>query len=163
MEGLYRPRWTNTIHDEWIGNLLKGRPDLTPERLDRTRNLMNLAVPDCLVEGFETLIDGLVLPDPDDRHVLAAAITASAELIVTYNLADFPATKLSTFNIESQHPDDFLARLINADADAVCSGVKKHRESLRNPPKTIEEYFGTLAHLSLPQTVASLAPHSAIL
>ena len=84
--GLVRARWTETIHDEWIRNVLKDNPQLSAERLARTRTLMNEAVRDCLVTGYEDLIESLSLPDPDDRHVLAAAIRAGAEVIVTYNL-----------------------------------------------------------------------------
>src|SRR5215510_13809953 len=106
--GLVRARWTETIHDEWLRNVLKDNPQLSPERLARPRNLMDEAVRDCLVTGYEDLIDSLTLPDADDRHVLAAAIRAGAGVIVTYNLADFPAETLVRFAIEAQHPDDFL-------------------------------------------------------
>jgi hypothetical protein len=65
--GLVRAKWTETIHDEWLRNVLKNNPQLSPDRLARTRNLMNEAVRDCLVTGYEDLIDSLTLPDPDDR------------------------------------------------------------------------------------------------
>src|SRR3712207_4197022 len=71
---LYRARWTDLIHDEWIRNVLASRPDLKLEDLERTRALMNTAVRDCLVTGFEHLIPAIELPDPDDRHVVAAAM-----------------------------------------------------------------------------------------
>lgn len=87
---LYQAKWTDAIHDEWTRNVLKDRPDLRPEQLQRTRELMNAHVLDCLVTGYESLINGLSLPDQDDRHVLAAAIHAGADLIVTFNLKDFP-------------------------------------------------------------------------
>jgi predicted nucleic acid-binding protein len=90
LSDLFRARWSNDIHEEWIRNLLEDRPDLTRERLERTRDKMNSNIRDCLVTGYEPLIDGLTLPDPNDRHVLAAAIRASADVIVTFNLKDFP-------------------------------------------------------------------------
>ena len=102
--GLVRAKWTEIIHDEWSRNVLKDNPHLSEQRLARTRTLMNEAVRDCLVTGYEELIDSLTLPDPDDRHVLAAAIRASAEVIVTYNLTDFPAETLARFDIEAQLP-----------------------------------------------------------
>jgi hypothetical protein len=83
-----RARWSATILDECFRNILENRPDLKPESLERTRELMTQAVPDCMVTNFEGLIDALVLPDVHDRHVLAAAIRAGAQAIVTFNLAD---------------------------------------------------------------------------
>jgi len=77
--GVVRARWSTAILDECFRHILVNRPDLKPEALQRTRDLMARAVPDCLVTGFEQLIDGLVLPDPDDRHVLAAAISVTAQ------------------------------------------------------------------------------------
>src|SRR6185295_3578619 len=77
---LFRARWSDDIHEEWITNLLANRPDLTREQLERTRTLMNAHVRDCIVQGYRDLIDGLDLPDPNDRHVLAAAIRARADV-----------------------------------------------------------------------------------
>jgi len=94
LTGLFRAKWTAAIHEEWIGNLLRNRDDLTRPQLERTRDLMDRAVPDALVAGYEELIDPLTLPDPDDRHVLAAAIRGRADVIVTSNLKDFPETAL---------------------------------------------------------------------
>jgi hypothetical protein len=79
---LYRARWTNAIHDEWIRSVLKDRPDLTRAQLERTRDLMNAHARDALIRDFEDLIPSLSLPDPDDRHVLAAAIRGRVDVIV---------------------------------------------------------------------------------
>ncbi len=76
---------------------------------------MNAHVLDCLVTGYEDFIDGLVLPDPNDRHVLASAIRA-ANVIVTYNLDDFPRQVLDPFGIEPQHPDIFVVHLLDLDS-----------------------------------------------
>ena len=77
--GVFRARWTERILDEVFFNLPRNRPDLDPKKLSRTRRLMCLAVEDCLVTGYEELIDDLWLPDPNDRHVLAAAISCGAQ------------------------------------------------------------------------------------
>ncbi len=154
--GLIRARWTDAIHEEWIRNVLKDNPHLSPERLARTRTLINEAVRDCLVTGYENLIESLTLPDPDDRHVLAAAIRAGAGVIVTCNLADFPAEALARFNIEALHPDDILISLLDAAPEIVCTAVKRQRESLRNPPKTADELLATLEAHQLTQAVARL-------
>ena len=71
--GIFRAHWSAQVHEEWIGNLLKNRPDLTRAKLERTRHLMDNALPDALVTGYEQLIDSIELPDRNDRHVLAAA------------------------------------------------------------------------------------------
>jgi len=81
MTNQFRARWTSEIHDEWTRNLLKNREDLSEEQLKRTVELMNLAVPDCLVENYEGYINSLELPDPNDRHVLAAAIKCQADVL----------------------------------------------------------------------------------
>ncbi len=152
--GLVRARWTETIHEEWMRNVLKDNPRLSAERLARTRTLMNEAVRDCLVTGYEDLIASLSLPDPDDRHVLAAAIRAGADIIVTYNLTDFPAETLARFDIEALHPDDFLVSLLDLAPGVVCAAVKRQREGLQNPPKTAKELLTTLENQGLTQAVA---------
>lgn len=117
---LFRARWTEDIHAEWIRNVLEVRPDLKREQLERTRELMNANVRDCLVDGYQPLITALELPDPDDRHVLAAAIRANASVIVTFNLRDFPSELLAQYGIEAQHPDEFIVHLIDLNQAKVC-------------------------------------------
>ena len=153
---LFRARWTNAIHDEWIRNVLTNRPDLTAEQLERTRNLMNSHVHDCLVTNYEDLIPSLTLPDADDRHVLAAAIVSGADVIVTYNLSDFPDSKIAKFGIEAQHPDEFIRHLLDLAPHLVCLAVKRQRQSLQNPPKSVTELLETFEAHSLPQTAAFL-------
>ena len=92
-EGIYGARWTAQIHDEWVRNLSAKRPDLDRQKLQRTASLMNEVVEDALVENYEYLIPTLELPDPDDRHVLAAAIVGHADAIVTFNLKELSRTK----------------------------------------------------------------------
>lgn len=154
---MFRARWTDDIHDEWIRNVLESRPDLTRKQLERTRGLMDANVRDCVVEGYQSLIPGLELPDPDDRHVLAAAIRANASVIVTFNLKDFPAEQVGRYGVEAQHPDEFIAHLIDLNQAKVCASAEEQRRSLRNPPKTVEEYLETLLRQGLPQTAALLA------
>ena len=163
MTDLFHARWTDQIHDEWIRNVLANRSDLKREQLERTRRLMNAHVLDCLVTGYENLIDGLALPDPNDRHVLAAAIRAGADVIVTYNLNDFPKRVLDPLGIEAQHPDVFVTHLLDLDGSAVCAAAQRQRQSLRNPPKTIDEFLKILVQQQLPQTVAKLQEFAALL
>ena len=159
---LFRARWTDRIHDEWIRAVLRERPELKAN-LERTRAMMNAHVRDCLVIGYEPLIEALDLPDPDDRHVLAAAITAHADLIVTKNLHDFPAERLAPFRIETRHPDAFVRNLLDLDEATVLAAVAEHRASLRHPPKSVEEYLDTLIAQELPETVAFLRQRRALI
>jgi predicted nucleic acid-binding protein len=154
--GLVRARWTAAIHDEWMRSVLKDNPALSRSRLARTRSLMDAAVRDCLVTGFEHAIESLSLPDPDDRHVLAAAIQAKAGVIITFNLKDFPRRMLAGYHIEVKHPDDFLLSLLDTDPHPVCAVLKLQRNSLRNPPKTVEELLSTLESQGVVRAVTRL-------
>lgn len=155
---LYRAKWSNAVQDEWINALLRTRTDLTRERLERTRELMNAHTRDALVTGYEDLIEVLTLPDPDDRHVLAAAIKGRADLIVTANLKDFPADALARWGIEAQHPDEFLTHQFHLSQPVFLKAVKTVRLRLKNPPKSVEEYLDTLRAQGLLATVNEIAP-----
>ena len=155
---LFRAKWTAMIHDEWMRNVLADRPDLTPEKVGRVRVLMDAHVSDCLVTDYEKLIPKLILPDPNDRHVLAAAIRGQAGVIVTYNLSDFPSATLGSYGIEAQHPNEFILRLLDLDQEKVIRAVRDQRLSLHSPPKTSEEMLDTFALQRLTKTVAALRP-----
>ncbi len=117
---------------------------------------MDRNVRDCLISGYEKLIPSLTLPDANDRHVLAAAIYAGADAIITYNLSDFPARTLEQYGIEAQHPDEFITYLIDLAPSVVCKAVKRQRMSLKNPPKSTEELLATYERQGLTRTVAEL-------
>ena len=130
---LYRAKWSDAVHGEWITAVLEKRPDLTRAQLERTRDLMNMHVRDALVLDFEPLIDVLQLPDPDDRHVLAAAIKGRANLIVTFNLKDFPGDKLDRWGIEAQHPDEFLMHQFHLSQPVFLQAVKDGALAIEEP------------------------------
>jgi predicted nucleic acid-binding protein len=156
MTGLFRAHWSAEVHEEWIRNLLRNRPDLNREKLERTRYLMDKALPDASVSGYEHLVDGLELPDLNDRHVLAAAIHGGASVIVTLNLSDFPKQTLRSFNLEAQHPDDFVLALLETDTALVFEAAANHRSSLKNPPKTPDAYLAELNSDGFVRTAAEL-------
>lgn len=160
---LYQAKWSKDIHEEWIDSLLKNRPDLTREKLERTREKMDMHVRDCLVEGYEDLIEGLRLPDLQDRHVLAAAIRANAQTIVTFNVSDFPSSAIFKYGIDVQHPDEFLRHLVDLNPGSVIRTFQETRLSLKNPSKSWEEYLEILIRQALPQTVAYLREYSQVL
>lgn len=145
--GLFSAKWTADIHEEWISSLLRKKPELKRERLERLCDLMNTAIHDCLVTGYEPLVEGLSLPDSNDRHVLAAAITASADVIVTINLKDFPAEALRPFRLIAQHPDDFILNQItlsSTSAALVAVALIKHKKSLTVSRPTWKQFLAAL-------------------
>ncbi|HEY6313913.1 MAG TPA: PIN domain-containing protein [Streptosporangiaceae bacterium] len=154
--GLVQAKWTDQILDEMLGNLGKKRPDIPAEKLGTLRELMNKAVRNCPVTGYEPLIESLQLPDPDDRHVLAAAIKSGAQVIVTTNLRHFPGAELQQWSVEAKSPDDFVLDQINIDARIVYSCVREIANSRRNPPDTVDDVLAELERAGLVQSVAAL-------
>lgn len=163
LSGRFRAKWSLEIHNEWKRNLLKNRPDLTAEQLDRTAELMDQALPDACVTGYEVLIEGLTLPDIDDRHVLAAAIRCNASVIVTFNQKDFPDKALGPFGIEAQHPDEFVDNLFNLDPAAVVAAAQRQRKQLKMPPMNVSSYLDLLLRQGLVQSSKALCEYRAIL
>ncbi|CAM2154589.1 PIN domain-containing protein [Pararobbsia alpina] len=158
---LYRARWSDMIHDEWTRSLLAKRTDLKPEAVQRTRELMDAHIRDGKVSNFEHLIGVIDLPDPDDRHVVAAAMHAGAELIVTMNVRDFPKERIAKHNVCVQHPDDFIVDLMDLNRQRVLEAIARHRKSMRRPPKTAAEYLDTMSNQGLLQMVDALRPYAA--
>jgi predicted nucleic acid-binding protein len=156
LTGLFRAKWSDAVHEEWISNLLLNRPDLTRKKLERTRMLMDRHAIDALVTGYEDLIPGPHLPDPNDRHVLAAAMRGRADVIVTMNLKDFPAEIIEPLDIEAQHPDEFILHLLGLAPGIVVAAAQTHRLSMKNPPKSSAEYLEALERQGLSETVSVL-------
>lgn len=154
--GLVQAKWTDQILDEVFDNLAANRPDLDAQRLARTRELMSRAVRDCLVTGYEPLIEAIALPDPDDRHVLAAAIKARAQVIVTRNLKDFPSAVLEGWDMEAKSADDFILDQIDLNRDAVYGAVQRIADSWGNPPATFSDVLAMLERDGLVESAAAL-------
>lgn len=160
LSGAVQAKWTDLILDEAFNSLKKNRPDLEAARLDRTRTLMDRAIRDAKVTGFEPLIDGLDLPDENDRHVLAAAIRSHAQVIVTDNLADFPAAALQPYDIEPQSADVFLGHVYDLQPEAFIDVLESVVAPFDDPPMTLEELLDLLV-VNIPQTVAQVREHLA--
>lgn len=155
-KGNFAAKWTDEIHEEWIRNLLRNRPDIAPEKLARTRRLMDLAIQDSLVSGYQDLIPTLTLPDAGDRHVLAAAINARANVIVTFNEKHFPTSLLAEHNLEPVDPDKFLIRQIGLSETSVVEVAREARGDLRRPPVTVDEFLKNLHDSRLIRTAERL-------
>ena len=118
--------------------------------------VMNGAFPSASVDGYEDLIRSVDLPDPDDRHVLAAARHAKASLIVTFNLRDFPASVLAPFGVVAAHPDDFVLDRIAADMEALQQVIAVQAGDLQLPRGTVPDLLTRLQECGLPRSVARL-------
>lgn len=157
---LFWGRWSDDIHEEWIRAVLKNFPDVSREDTERTRAHMNEAALDALVTGYQEVAEHLVLPDPNDRHVLAAAIVGRADAIVTFNLDDFPEDQVRRYDIEVIHPDDFLLYQFDLSPLQFLGAVRQHRGSLKNPPRSPIEYLDELELNQVPKTAAVLRRHT---
>ena len=151
-----RAHWSEEILDECFRSLMRQRPELDPERLERTRELMNKALPAAMVTGHMGLVASFSLPDLDDRHVLAAAVRAGAQAVVTFNLKDFPTVVLEPLGIEAKHPDDFVLESIELAPATIAAAVRVQAATLRNPPRSVDELLDLLIDQGLPQSVARL-------
>ncbi|MEZ5351970.1 MAG: PIN domain-containing protein [Bryobacteraceae bacterium] len=154
--GAFRVRWSDRVHEEWTEALLRRRPDISREKLLRTRSLMEGTAPDALVTGYEDRIASLHLPDPHDRHILAAAIHYEADVIVTINLRDFPPAAVEPHGIVVMHPDQFTISLWHRFSELVVDAARDHRSSLQNPPRSQLEYLKVLAVQGMVETAAIL-------
>jgi predicted nucleic acid-binding protein len=141
--GLYRAHWSGSILDEVRRNLVDQRRTTEQQAL-RLIDVINEYFPESAVTGFEALIDGMT-NDPKDRHVLAAALKAGAQVIVTANIKDFPDAALDRYGIEAQSPDEFLLHLLDLEPEQMVRIVTQQAADLRNPAKTLDDVLDELA------------------
>lgn len=154
-QGLYRPLWSTRILDETVAAIEEVHPDPPPGAARRRADLMDRAFPDASVSGWEGLLPALGLPDPDDVHVLAAAIVGRADIIVTLNLKDFPQTLLEPYEIEVIGPDEFLLDQLDLAPDLVLEAVRRQTEDSRRPPVDLNALLEHLARCGVPQFAAA--------
>ncbi|WP_290691191.1 MULTISPECIES: PIN domain-containing protein [unclassified Haematobacter] len=159
VDGLVDAHWTEAIHDEWIRNLLANTPGLPPEHLQATKQLMKVAVPEATVTGYERHIHTVSLPDPDDRHVAAAAIEAGASMIVTWNLRDFPVAELRKHGLARQSPDAFLVGLYEQAPDMLLASLANARSNLSRTRVSAADFVGILRDQRLVKLAAQIENH----
>jgi hypothetical protein len=152
--GIFRARWTEDIHREWMSRLKERRPEIDIEKIQRTRGLIDSSVPDCLVRNYRAIAKGLELPDENDRHVLAAGIKAGAQVIVTCNVRDFPSEILNEYDIEAQHPDDFILYQKEENLTLVIDKLRRCRLEFQSPACSVEEFIQRLRSNELPLTAS---------
>jgi predicted nucleic acid-binding protein len=141
-EELFDPLWSPDVEAEWTRRLQEKRPDLKKERIQRRASVMREHFSRAVVSREEYLpyLSAIELPDPNDRHVVAAAFAGGAEVLVTYNLKDFPEEALAPFELEPMHPDAFLTDLLEADIrqngqpTRVLRALQALHSALQKPP-----------------------------
>lgn len=147
--------WTRRIEEEWIAAVLRERPGLS-RQLRRTAAQMRRALPDARIEVEDEGKPIAVLPDPDDIHILAAALTSDAGAILTFNVSDFPASILGPLEIEALTPDQYLLRMAATDSEGVVAAAATVRARLLAPPVVASVYAASLARTGCPRFAAWL-------
>jgi hypothetical protein len=146
---LYRPLWSDAVLAEVRRNVLAKRP-VDTSALDRTLALMDRAFDGANIGGWESLVPGLALPDPDDRHVLAAAIAGGAQSIATFNLKDFPPEQLEPHHIDAVHPDSFLLSQLDLAPGLTLAALRKQAGRMRKPPMDLSGLLTRLERSGAP-------------
>lgn len=154
---LFRPLWSARLLDEMQSAIEAVHPELAEGAARRRRDQMETFFEDALVEGWEPLETSVLLPDPDDRHAVAAALAGRADLIVTGNVKDFPPATLGTWDLEVQSPDDFLLNQLDLDPDRVMHALQRQVDAARNPRITLPVLVASLARAGAPRFAAEAA------
>ena len=155
--GLFSAKWTVAIENEWLAVAERRHPGFSG-RFTTRRDAMRDAILDWEVnaEGWQALAPALTLPDPNDVHVLSAAIAGHADCIVTTNLKDFPASALEAYGLVALHPDDFIVAQLDLDLYSALGAFKAMRERKRNPPYGPEEFAAAMERNGLVATAERL-------
>jgi hypothetical protein len=159
VDRLVEARWTDEIHDEWTRNLAVGARAIPMARLRNTRLLVNSALPAAMVTGYEDHLAAVSLPDPEDRHVVAAGIAAGATLILTWNLRHFPAKELQKFGLRRETPDDFLSCIYDEVPDMVINSLAKARQNLTKTNVSASDFIDILDRQRLGQLAMRAQGH----
>jgi hypothetical protein len=159
VDGLVEARWTDEIHDEWMRSVASRTPAVSMARLQNTRRLIDDALPAAMVTGYKHHVAAVHLPDPDDRHVVAAGIAAGATLILTWNLRDFPVKELQKFGLLRETPDTFLSDLYDRVPDLVISSLASARENLTSTQVSAADFINILDRQRLVQLAMRAQGH----
>lgn len=155
---LFRPLWSERVLDEMVDAIDEVHPDLGPGSARHRAEVMCSAFPDAMVEGWQNLVPGFTLPDPDDRHVVAAALRGRADMIVTANVRDFPPAVLAAVGLEVQHPDEFLLNQLDLEPDLTIATLHRQAAATKRPAITAKALLGHLARCGVPDFAAAAGP-----
>jgi predicted nucleic acid-binding protein len=147
---IYSPRWTDEILDETIKSLVRRFPS-DEVKLDVQIRAMAARFPDALITGYQELVGTLGCPDPQDEHVLAAAIVGKVDRLITFNLKDFPQNLHSTYGIELTHPDDFLMELVAKNPEQCLNATAKWLSGYERPTLPIQDVSRAIGQIGCPR------------
>jgi predicted nucleic acid-binding protein len=153
---LFVPLWSDRIVEEVRRNLIQKR-GVAEEKANRLVGIMRAAFEEAEVDEREIArLEPAMTNDPDDRHVLAAAVASDSELVVTFNLRDFPAAACEEMGVEAIHPDEFLLDLFDLDPALVRAVVTRQAEDLTKPPVTLDGLLEMLETAGVPRFAAAV-------
>jgi len=155
--GAFRPLWSQRVVDEAQRALERIHPGIDPSRFQSRFRSMAEAFDDAIVEGWEPLEQAVVLPDPDDRHVVAAAIRGGADVIVTENTKDFPASALEPFGLEAIRLDDFLLDQFDLGPEATRQVISDQASAMAHPPVSVDALLDRIARSGAPRFARAVA------
>lgn len=141
--GLYRAHITEDILEEVCRNLIL-KKDIAPEKADYLIETIRTAFCDGTDIRYRLLISAMPINEKD-RHVMAAAVSSGAQVIVIQNLRHFPHRLLSSFDIDALSADEFLVHLFYLDQDMMAEVLLKQAGALRKPAKTVSDVLNTLS------------------
>jgi predicted nucleic acid-binding protein len=147
---LFRPVWSERILDETRRAILAVHPHIDPALIDRRIWFMTEAFPGAVAKNLEPIEAGLALPDPNDNHVVAAAIRGHCQAIVTANLKDFPSHILDALDIEAISPDDFLLNQLDLVTRAVMDSIREQARATSHPLLDVEELLVSIGRAGAP-------------
>jgi predicted nucleic acid-binding protein len=151
---LFAPMWSSRVFAEAKEAIRRIRPGLAPSRIESRFRAMDLSFPDARVSCWEPLVEQIDLPDPDDRHVVAAAWLGKADAIVTANIGDFPADALEPCGLHAVHPDDFLLDLFDLAPNLVRGIMATQAADASQPPLDVEDVLIALGRAGAGKFVA---------
>lgn len=140
---LYIPYWSQKILDEAMGNLVR-KGKISSEKAMNLEEVMKAAFPDAMV-NVPVELEETMMNNPKDRHVLAAAVMARTNIIVTNNITDFDAKALNPWNIKAQSPDDFLSDLFDSSPEKMVQVVRKQSQKYRKRPLSVTQLLALLS------------------
>lgn len=149
----YRPLWSNDILEELRRNVAE-----RGIAIDRRIAHMRQAFPDATVDGYGPLIESMT-NHHKDRHVLAAAVRGSAEVIVTRNIRDFPEPALVPYDLSAVHPDDFLLDQLDLYPGVTLQVLERQAASYRREPTTVLGVLSRLERDGVPGFAAEVRRH----